>query len=207
MSKINETKRQEAEFHDHLRGDLKDDPYVTSNRKFYSITQSNVAYVKMWLAERCNGKRVLDYCCGDGGFTIWLAEAGANAHGIDISPISIQNAVTEASRRGVASRAAFHVMDAEATEFADSHFDYMLVHGVLHHLDLQRAYRELARVLKPEGEIICTEALRHNVFIHLYRRMTPHLRTAWETNHILGKKDIEMASSLSERRASRLVRW
>jgi SAM-dependent methyltransferase len=66
---------------------------------------------------------------------------------------------------------------------------------VLHHLDLEKAYRELARVLKPEGQAICTEALRHNVCIHAYRRLTPHLRSAWETDHILGRKEIGMARS------------
>jgi hypothetical protein len=41
--------------------------------------------------------------------------------------------------------------------------------------------------------VIATEALRHNPIIHRYRRRTPHLRSAWETEHILGRPEIELA--------------
>jgi SAM-dependent methyltransferase len=90
-------------------------------------------------------------------------------------------------------------MDAEATEFGKSYFDLIVANGVLHHLELNRAYQELSRIVKPEGEVICTEALRHNVFINLYRKMTPHLRSPWEVEHILGRKEIEMASHYFEK--------
>jgi SAM-dependent methyltransferase len=70
---------------------------------------------------------------------------------------------------------------------------------VLHHLDLDKAYRELARILKAGGEIICTEALRHNQFISVYRKLTPQLRSAWETEHILGRSEIERARRYFDR--------
>ena len=193
MEQLEDRKLKEQELHDHLRSDLAHDPYFTSNKKFYSISQSNNDYVKQWITARCRGKRVLDYCCGNGQHTFWLAEAGAEAYGIDISPASIEIASAESARRGLTERLQFLVMDAEATEFPDAFFDLIIVSGVLHHLDLGRAYRELARVLKPSGEVICTEALRHNPLIHLYRKMTPHLRSAWETRHILGRSEIEQA--------------
>jgi SAM-dependent methyltransferase len=85
-------------------------------------------------------------------------------------------------------------MDAEATDFSSKYFDFAVINGVLHHLDLKNAYRELSRILQINGEAICTEALRHNILIHVYRKLTPHLRSAWETEHILGKEDIEMAT-------------
>lgn len=185
-------KEQEKDFHDLLRGHLKDDPYYTSNKKFYAIAQSSREFVNNRLLRRCRGKRVLDYCCGNGDFTIWLAENGADAYGIDISPVSIENGIRKALSKGL-EKVHFLVMDAEATGFADDFFDFIVVKGVLHHLNLEKAYRELARVLKTEGEIICTEALRHNPLFHLYRKMTPHLRTSWEIEHILGKREIEKA--------------
>jgi SAM-dependent methyltransferase len=64
---------------------------------------------------------------------------------------------------------------------------------VLHHLDLPRAYAELARVLKPDGVVVATEALKHNLVIQAYRKFTPHLRTEWEVDHILGRQEIGMA--------------
>lgn len=199
MGQIEDRKEKEKELHDHLRGDLADDPYYRSNKKFYSITQSNIDYIKKWFLERCGGKRVLDYCCGNGGFTIWLAEAGTDAYGIDISTVSIENAAQEATHREVSDKVTFQVMDAEATDFAPSYFDLIVVNGVLHHLDLKKAYQELSRILQPKGEVICTEALRHNILIHWYRKMTPHLRSDWEAEHILGKKEVEMARHYFER--------
>ncbi len=193
MKQVKDRKVEERELHDELRGHLQDDAHYNSNKKFYSISHSNRSYVKDWLAKRCAGKKVLDYCCGNGDFAIWLAEAGADAYGIDISPVSIENAKGQALKRGVGEKVTFHVMDAEATTFDDNYFDFAVVNGILHHLDLSKAYKELARILNKSGGVICTEALRHNIFIHSYRKMTPHLRSEWEVDHILGKKDIELA--------------
>jgi ubiquinone/menaquinone biosynthesis C-methylase UbiE len=135
----------------------------------------------------------------NGEFTLWLAETGVNATGIDISPVSIANATRLAEQQHLSDKAKFLVMDAEATSFPDAHFDFAVVNGVLHHLDLEKAYRELARILKPGGAVICTEALKHNVLIHLYRKMTPHLRSVWETEHILGKSEIDQAKPYFEK--------
>jgi hypothetical protein len=40
--------------------------------------------------------------------------------------------------------------------------------------------------------MICVEALRHNPLIHWYRRRTPHLRTEWEVEHILGVESLDV---------------
>jgi|SRR5208282_5743725 len=184
----------EAQFHDELRGERSGDERYQSNQKYYdSFGKSSQQFVKAWIGERCQGKKVLDYCCGNGEFTRFLAEQGADACGIDISAVSVDNARKAAERQGLAN-CAFEVMDAEATEFPDNYFDYAHVDGVLHHLDLATSYRELARILKPDGAVICREALKHNPVFHLYRKLTPHLRTAWEVDHILGKMEIYSAT-------------
>lgn len=85
MAQTEGRKEIERELHDQLRGDLSKEPRFTSNKKFYSITASNRDYVKSWLVQRCRDKRVLDYCCGNGDFALWLAASGAHAFGIDIS--------------------------------------------------------------------------------------------------------------------------
>ena len=51
MGMEKDRKEEERELHDRLRGDLKDDKLYTSNKKFYSITRSNRAFVKNWLLE------------------------------------------------------------------------------------------------------------------------------------------------------------
>jgi len=162
-----------------------------SNAKYYSIQKSLEEYEKRWLAERCGqGVRLLDYCCGSGENGILAAKLGADVVGIDISPEGIENARTNAECEGVGSSRAYEVMDAEDLKFPDNYFDLIVVYGALHHVDLDRAMGECRRVLKPKGEMLALEALRHNPIIHAYRRLTPHLRTAWEVDHILGVPEI-----------------
>jgi ubiquinone/menaquinone biosynthesis C-methylase UbiE len=202
---IDARKKEEIEFHDRLRTGqheqrwsldnedrLKDDP-LWSNFKYYAIERHSLALMKQWILEGGQDASVLDYCCGNGEESVFLAKHGAkHVVGIDISPVSIENCRALALHDGVADRAEFQVMDAEALEFPDNSFDMIMEYGVLHHLELDRAMHELARVLKPGGCMVCTETLAHNPFIRAYRRATPHLRTAWEAEHILGRSSFDV---------------
>ncbi len=162
-----------------------------SNMKFYSVTKSSFAYRDALLYENLQGADVLDYCCGNGEVALEMARRGAKkVVGIDISEVAVKNAQELAKIRGVDSICEFKVMDAEHTEFTDNSFDIIHEYGALHHLDLPLAFAELARILKPDGKLVCTEAMRHNPLIHWYRTRTPHLRTEWEVEHILGIPEI-----------------
>jgi len=200
---ITETRKiLEAEFHDKLRDPaLRDDPELyarlTSNKKWYSVNRGSSEFLKKYLREHSPGAYALDYACGDGTLSFLMAEAGAQAVGIDISEISVRIAREEAKRRALA--ATFQVMDCESLEFRDSTFDLINVAGVLHHLDVHRAYLELARVLKPSGKVFCMEALAHNPVFHAYRKLTPHLRTKFETEHILRRRDVLEARDFFKR--------
>lgn len=195
VTTVEERKREEARFHDLRESDrhrLSPEEFLRKypNKSFYAIDRASKKYLYDWLAERCPGKRALDYCCGNGEIALRLAQAGAEAHGIDISAEEIETAKKNAAAAGIASRTHFAVMDAEALLYPDDHFDVIVCSGVLHHLDVDKAFPELARVLKPTGEIICAEALGYNPAIAWYRRRTPHLRTAWEADHILTMKEV-----------------
>lgn len=188
-------KLEEARFHDQREADrhrLSPEEFLRKypNKSFYAIDRVSKKYMHDWLAERAPGRRVLDYCCGTGQLALQMAKLGAEAHGIDISAEEIETAKRNAAAAGLSSRAHYAVMDAEAMSFPDDHFDVIICSGVLHHLDVARAFPELARVLKPSGEIICAEALGYNPVIAWYRRRTPHLRTAWEAEHILTMKEV-----------------
>lgn len=198
MRDLEARKLEEIEFHNNIRGaQLKTDPaaweYYHSNEKYYSVDRVNRKLCEEWLRVRSPGKQVLDYCCGEGYYSMFIAEQGGHVTGIDISDVSVRGCEEEAAKRGLAERTRFMVMDAEVLEFPDNTFDYIVCAGVLHHLDLRRAFPELARVLKPGGEIICMEPLRHNPLIQAYRSRTPHLRTAYEAQHILGREDLQLA--------------
>lgn len=191
-------KQKEAEFHDKIRNkklkeNVKKYEYLKSNIKFYSITKKSGEFVNGYLIQNCSRKKVLDYCCGDGEMTLFLAGHKAEAIGIDISSTSVQNAKKRAVEKGLDKQTSFYVMDAENLKFENDYFDLIICSGVLHHLDVKKAYPELMRVLKPGGKIICDEPLVYNPIFHLYRKMTPHLRTEWEVHHILSRKDIKLA--------------
>lgn len=167
--------------------------YHFSNMKYYAVVEDSEAYKHQWLERRCApGKRILDFACGNGENGIYAATIGADCIGIDISPEGIANATKNAERMNVADRCQFMVMDGENMIFSDDSFDLGVEYGALHHVELDKALAELARVLKPGGEMICVEALRHNPLIHWYRRRTPHLRTEWEVGHILGVESIDI---------------
>ena len=165
-----------------------------SNMKYYSVTQSSVAYRDALLFDGIKGAVALDYCCGNGEVAVEMATQGASrVFGVDISSVAIKNARELAKSAGVDDVCEFAVMDAERIGFTDETFDLIHEYGALHHLELRTAYEELARVLKPDGKVVCTEALRHNPLIHWYRKRTPQLRTQWEVEHILGVQDLDRA--------------
>ena len=162
-----------------------------SNMKFYSVTKSSFAYRDAMLFDGIKSAVALDYCCGNGEVAIAMAKMGAEkVYGIDISSVAVENARELAKSAGVGDICEFAVMDAEHTKFADGTFDVIHEYGALHHLDLPAAFAELSRILKPQGKLVCTEAIRHNPLIHWYRNRTPHLRTEWEVEHILGFPEI-----------------
>ncbi len=193
---LEDRKREEIEFHnlDRAQGESvekeRTELDMHANRKWYSVTMPSRRYVQQWVDTHARGKVFLDYACGLGEVAIQAASAGATLSvGLDISDESIGLARAAAVQKGVEANCRFVQGDCEATEFPDSSFDTIICSGMLHHLDLDRAYAELRRILRPGGRILCVEALAHNPLIQLYRDRTPTMRTAWEAQHILGVPD------------------
>ena len=82
-------------------------------------------------------------------------------------------------------------MDAENLTFSNNEFDLVFGRGILHHLDLNKCFAEISRVLRPGGKAIFTEPLGHNPAINLFRKMTPQYRT--EDEHPLVMNDLKIA--------------
>ena len=195
-----ERKRLESEFHDKKHEEMEEakansamDTYeaVYTNRKYYKAVRACSAYSEKWIKEECQGKIVLDYCCGVGGSSIKAAKAGADlVIGIDISESSLNVAQKRAEEAGVADRIVFVLGDAENTGLPDNSIERTICSGVLHHLDLDYAGPEIFRVTAAGGKALAIEALDYNPAIKLYRMRTPDIRTEWEKAHILSLKDI-----------------
>jgi len=159
--------------------------------KFYSIWGRTILFYREYLAARCQGKKILEYGCGTGSQSFFLTRKGANVTGIDISDVAIEKARAEAQIQGLVD-IKYEVMDAESLTFQNSSFDIVCGSGILHHLNLVKAFSEIARILLPQGSAIFIEPLGHNPLINLYRRVTPDMRTSDE--HPLLISDFELAS-------------
>lgn len=197
-------KEEQRKFYNKWRTDVsgttKEREAKAPNLKYYSIMDSWDTVIADWFIHNAADKRVLDYGCGSGEETRRIAGYGTReVVGIDISEVSIAIAEKGTRAAGLQDRCTFFSMDAENMTFDDNSFDIVYCSGVLHHIDLNKAYPEIARVLKPSGQLIATEPLAYNPLIQWYRRRTPHLRTSWEIEHILKKKDIYLGKKYFNR--------
>jgi SAM-dependent methyltransferase len=97
------------------------------------------------------GKRVLEIGVGLGADHQRFAEAGADLHGVDLTPRAIEHTTRRLSLFGL--RSSLTVGDAENLPFPTGQFDLVYSWGVLHHTpDTPRAFQEVLRVLKPGGQ-------------------------------------------------------
>jgi len=102
-------------------------------------------------------ERGLEIGAGTGYFSINLLREDVIGHATctDISPGMLETCAANGERLGLASRLATNVCDAERLPFEDASFDLVVGHAVLHHLpDLDQAFREFNRVLKPGGTLV-----------------------------------------------------
>jgi SAM-dependent methyltransferase len=157
--------------------------------KFYADATGRARYHSL-LAELTTDRDVLEVGCGRGSVALRLASRGARVLGIDLSPVAIELAQQRATRAH-ADHVRFAAMNAEALELDDASVDVVCGSGVLHHLDLDRAYAEVARVLRLDGCAVFHEPLAHNPLIEWYRRRTPGERSHDE--HPLRMDDIARA--------------
>jgi ubiquinone/menaquinone biosynthesis C-methylase UbiE len=184
---------REASFHDTR---FAEDTRAEAD-KFYAVARASFDYYRERTLAGVKGLDVLEYGCGIGAAAFDIAELGGRACGIDISPKAIEMAEQRAAERGVSAGTRFEVMNAEALGFPDASFDRVCGSGILHHLDLERSYAEIRRVLRPGGYAVFLEPLGHNPVINWYRRRTPHLRT--EDEHPLLRADLDAARKVFPR--------
>lgn len=108
-------------------------------------------------------QEALEIGAGTGYFSLNLLQTGTigRATCTDISPGMIDALTANARKLGFDVDTT--VCDAEDLPFADSRFDLVLGHAILHHVpDLERAFAEFARVLKPGGTVVFAgEPSRH----------------------------------------------
>lgn len=125
-------------------------------------------YTRSFL-ENIAGKHVLDLGCGVGEDTLFLLHQGAIVNAIDISPESVEVTIKLAKKFGLDHMLKAEVMTAENLKFEPESFDIIFGREVLHHVDLEKAGREIFRVLKKDGKAIFLEPLGYNPILKIYR--------------------------------------
>lgn len=172
-----EQKLREQRFHDNLYSQASwEDGPRRSTLKYYSAVRNNRQEFLDMIGEHARGKCILEIGCGEGGYCFEYQKIAEHVSGIDISDVAVASANRKAAEAGFTNM-SFETMDVEAMRFPAESFDVVYGAGILHHLNIDRSLREIARVLKPNGVVIFTEPLGHNPVINLYRRVTPNMRS------------------------------
>jgi demethylmenaquinone methyltransferase/2-methoxy-6-polyprenyl-1,4-benzoquinol methylase len=123
-------------------------------------------------AELKRGDAVLDVCCGTGKLAALLAaEVGpfGEVEAVDLSAVMIEQA-EQAHHALVQLR--FSVADALELPYPDDRFDAATIAFGLRNLaDFEGGFRELARVVKPGGRVVCLELSlpRRRTWARLFR--------------------------------------
>ncbi len=110
------------------------------------------------------GDEALDACCGTGDLTFSLVEAcpSCAVTGLDFTPEMLERARDKAAAREARCLPVpgeFIAGDVLALPFADDRFAAVTVGwGVRNVPDVPGAFREMARVTRPGGRVVCLES-------------------------------------------------
>jgi SAM-dependent methyltransferase len=152
---------------------------------------------------------VLDFACGTGVLSAWLADRGAIVTGIDLSPRSLERAREVAEHAAV----AVELVLGDVSELGERTFDAIAGRYALHHVDVAAVAPVLGRALRPGGTGAFLETMATNRLLAVLRRHVagrfgvPRHGTADE--HPLGDDDLAVVArafgGTVERRVGELV--
>ncbi len=119
------------------------------------------------------GARVLEICAFDGEHGVVLARGGAMVTSVDLCAPLVEAARRRARVNGVADRMRAVTMSVHEMDFPDGSFDVVFGKASLHHLDLDRARDEIARVLRPSGIGVFAEPIAFSPALAALRARIP----------------------------------
>jgi len=155
-------------------GDFLRDIEPESVAYFDAIRYQRYQVTDPWMLQKvpfaaAAGKRLLEIGHGIGSDLLTFAEAGAEVHGVDITPEHHRLAQRNFAVHGMP--VDLRLGDAANLDYPSDHFDVVYSHGVLHHTpDTMRCIGEAYRVLKPGGLLIMSVYRRFSAF-HLVAKL------------------------------------
>lgn len=112
------------------------------------------------------GCRILDFACGSGVTSAWLAARGADVVGVDLSPDSLARA--REVHQALDLRATFVLTLEEAA--AAGPYDAIVGRYALHHTDVPSLAPQLAALVRPGGKGAFVETFSTNPLLQMARR-------------------------------------
>ena len=103
------------------------------------------------------GKRILDCGCGMGNLSIYPSMKGNYVKGFDISSEALKIARANAEENNVSGKCNFLWCGFKDLPYRHISFDLVVGAYILHHVAIERAVKELHRVLKRGGRAVFTE--------------------------------------------------
>jgi SAM-dependent methyltransferase len=179
--------QREADFHDEIAASIADRPPRPADHLERALLGS--------LGD-IRGAAVLELGCGHGDLTMQLIDAGAKVVATDLSPGMVQAARQRIARHRPHAEARMVTASAEGSSLEDESFDLVVGKWIIHHVDVDAALRETARVLRPGGTAAFIENSGMNPVLRLARDRVvgrfgiPRLGTVDE--HPLLAQDIEL---------------
>jgi 2-polyprenyl-6-hydroxyphenyl methylase / 3-demethylubiquinone-9 3-methyltransferase len=142
---------------EHPDGWWQDADPASAYEKYARMHSSVTNRAKISITERLlskypwQGKSVLEYGCGGGYFTIWMAKQGATVHAIEMNPKAIAIVNYAAEREGVADRVRVSQGNAE-NDTVGGQYDFIFAKDLIEHLeDDGPFFRRLGEQLRPGG--------------------------------------------------------
>jgi ubiquinone/menaquinone biosynthesis C-methylase UbiE len=137
---------------------MTNDPYKTLAKvydRFVEPLNSTLRKIVLKGLQPQKDMAVLEIGCGTGTNLKLCKDAGCKVSGIDLSPAMIEQA-----RSKLGAQADLRLGDASDMPFTDNSFDIVLAMLTLHEMPgtiRQQVLKEMQRVLKPEGRLLCID--------------------------------------------------
>ena len=111
-----------------------------------------------WVFERLDfpaDAQILEMGCGPA--ELWFQNLDRIPEGWTLTLADLSPGMVDEARRALGDRAEYRVADIQELPFEDGSFDGVIANHMLYHVaDRPRAFREVARVLRPEGRFYCS---------------------------------------------------